>query len=324
MAEEKVPRPSVVVSRCLGFDSCRYNGQTIPDSFVDLLGDHVDYVTVCPEVEIGLGVPRQPIRIAMEDDERALFQPSTGRDVTAEMTGFVDEFLSSLEDIDGFLLKNRSPSCGITDVKIFNSKGRDAQSTRGAGFFGGEVQARFPLAAVEDEGRLKSYDIRHHFLTRLYAAARFRAAHESGRMRDIIDFHSRYKLLFMAYNQSRYRACGKIVANHDKLPVEEVYDAYADEMAFLLERQPKYTSMINTLQHALGWVSEGLSAGERKEFLDLIEEYRDERIPLVALLRLIRTWAVRFENDYLMNQYLLQPFPMELVRMADSGKGRPA
>jgi len=167
------PKPNVIVSKCLGFEACRYNGQVIRDDFVRKLEKHVNYIPVCPEVEIGLGVPRFPVRIVRSGPTR-LIQPSTNRDLTGLMNEFSERFLAGLRDVNGFILKHRSPSCGVKDVRIYPSAEKSAPLGTGPGFFGGNVQERFPGLAIEDEGRLKSYTIREHFLTKLFTLTSLR------------------------------------------------------------------------------------------------------------------------------------------------------
>jgi uncharacterized protein YbgA (DUF1722 family)/uncharacterized protein YbbK (DUF523 family) len=316
------PQPRVVISKCLTFDKCRYNGEIIPDRFIDKIKPFVEFIPVCPEVEIGLGTPREPIRIVKIDGENTLYQPATEKFFINEMVSFTNDYLESLKDIDGFILKNRSPSCGPADVKIYQSLEKSAMSTRGSGIFGGSVKDRFPLAAIEDEGRLKSFQIREHFIIKLYTLARFRLVRSSNKMKDLVEFHSQHKLLLLAYNQSHYRNCGRIVANHEKLKTEQVLKKYEIELAQILRKMPRFTGIINTLQHAFGWISDGFSVDEKRYFLNSIEEYRDERIPLSAVLRLINGAAIRFKNSYLLNQIFLNPYPPELIEITDSGKGR--
>ncbi|MFW6180346.1 MAG: YbgA family protein [Spirochaetota bacterium] len=319
--EPVFPRPRVVVSRCLGFDACRYNGQTIADPLVALMGEHVEFLPVCPEVEIGLGVPRDPIRIVQREVRRRLLQPATGREVTGEMERFCREYLAGLGAVDGFLLKSRSPSCGPGDAKVYT--GEDASGfTRGPGLFAAAVRERFPGAAVEDEGRLKNFAIREHFLTSLYTSARFRKAAGRGSMAALVGFHTVNKLLFMGYSQSALKRMGTVVANQEHAGLDQVLGRYRELLSGLLARPPRFTGMINVLHHALGGLSDALSGEERRFFLNLVEEYRDERVPLSVPLRVLEAWGVGRGNRYLQEQTLLNPFPRSLVEITDSGKGR--
>ena len=315
-------RPRIFVSRCLGFANCRYDGQTLKDVFVEKIRDYADIVTTCPEMEIGLGVPRKAVRIADVKGEYKLFQPSSEMDVTEKMTGFIDKYLAGLGEVDGFILKNRSPTCGISDVKIYKGTDPSARSYRGNGFFGDAVRNKYPDAAVEDEGRLKNFSIREHFLIKLYTLCRFRKIKQQCRMKDLVEFQASNKLLFLAYRESSFRKCGSITANHSRLPPEEVFSLYGKEMNKILSEPPEYKAIINSLYHAFGWISEGLSSEEKKLFIDTVEEYRDERIPLSVPLHMLNSYAVRFENSYLGGQYFLNPYPGKLTAITDSGKGR--
>ena len=144
------PKPVIVVSKCLGFDACRYNGVTIENGFVESLKKHVRYIQTCPEMEIGLGVPRDPIRIAKDGNGLGPFQPSTGKDVTEKMVSFSSGFLGSLKAVDGFILKYRSPSCGIKGVKIYHSRDPGSGSSKGMGFFGKTVLEKYGYLPVQN------------------------------------------------------------------------------------------------------------------------------------------------------------------------------
>ena len=315
-------RPRVVVSRCIEFDHCRYNGDMISNDVVRALRRHVDFVPVCAEVEIGLGVPRDPIRVASLDGDLRLVQPSTELDVTEKMKGFAAAYLSSVGAVDGFLLKSRSPSCGIKDVKIFPGLGKQAAVGRGAGFFGAAVLERFPGWPVEDEARLTNFRIREHYLTSLWALARFRAAREAGGMRDLVDYQARNKLVLMAYHQTAMRALGRIVANPGRESVAGAFAAYERTLRGAFAKPARFTSNINVLMHALGYFSDNISAAERRHFLDTLERYRGERIPLSAALSIVTAWLARFDVPYLAQQTFFEPYPEDLVEITDSGKGR--
>ncbi len=316
------PKPRIVVSRCLGFAACRWNGVTIPDAFVSLLEPHVEFVPVCAEVEIGLGVPRDPVRVVSVGGELRLIQPATGRDVTAEMTRFAQGYLDAVGDVDGFILKSRSPSCGIKDVKVYPTAEATSPSGKGAGFFAAAVLERFGDLPVEDEGRLTNFGIREHFLTRVFALARLRETLASGAMRDLVAFHARHKLLLMAYNQTALRTLGRVVANPDRRPFADVAADYRAHFGKALSRPPRAGAIINVLMHALGYFSDGLSAREKALFLDTLERYRDRKIPLSAAVAILRAWIVRFDNAYLAEQVFFDPYPEALAEVTDSGKGR--
>ena len=315
-------KPRVVVSKCIEFDSCRYNGLKIPDAFVAKLMDYVDFHPVCPEVGIGLGVPRSPVRVISVDGRKILQQPSTGKEFTGEMENFVENFLSSLRGVDGFILKNRSPSCGFVDVKVYASRDDITGFSRGSGFFGGAVLEKFKGMAIEDEGRLNNFAIREHFLTKLYAHAFFRMVKESNEINKLIEFHAKNKLLMLGYNEKHMRIMGQITANPGKHDTKTVIGDYEKHLTEVFSNVPGCCSMINSILHAFGWISENLSKKEKEFFLNSVEEYRDERIPLSTLIHLLKSWAIRFGNEYLLSQSFLEPYPKALTEMDTQGRKR--
>jgi uncharacterized protein YbgA (DUF1722 family)/uncharacterized protein YbbK (DUF523 family) len=294
----------------------------IPSPVVKLLMPHVDFLPVCPEVEIGLGIPRHPIRIVKSGTELRLLQPETEKDVTDDMTGFVDRFLDAVEKVDGFVLKFRSPSCGMKDVKIYRGTEKGAAASKGAGFFGGEVVRRFSGLAVEDEGRLTNYKIREHFLTKIFTLASFRAVETSGRMRDLVQFHTEHKLLLMAYSQKQLKSLGRLVANPEKKSVEELLAGYRAGLEAALAAAPRASSCINVLMHGMGYFSKQLAHKEKAFFLDSLQEFREQRVPLSVPVGILKSYIVRFDEPYLGQQTFFDPYPEEMVSITDSGKGR--
>ena len=273
-------------------------------------------------MEIGLGVPRDPVRVVEVKGRARLVQPATGRDCTGEMLSFATAYLDALPLVDGFLLKNRSPSCGPLDVRIYSGAQPGAASRRGAGLFGGAVAQRFPGLAVEHEGRLHNFILRERWLTRLFTLAEFRAMAAKGRLGPLVAFHSRHKLLLMAYNQRRLRLMGPIVANRDRRPAGEVLAAYGQELGLALARSPSAGAVVNVLMHAEGYFKRELNPKEKQLFSQSLEEYRAKKLPLSAVLTLLRSWIARFGSDYLDGQSFFAPYPPELNEISDSGKGR--
>ena len=166
-------RPKIVISKCIEHDHCRYDGSMIPSDFVKALMPYVDFIPVCAEMEIGLGVPRDTVRIVSVGGETKLIQPATNLDVTDRMRDFSIQYLNSLPEVDGFILKFRSPSCGMKDIKVYSGTSKSGAISKASGFFGGAVVKLFADLAIEDEGRLRNFNIREHFLTKIYALAAF-------------------------------------------------------------------------------------------------------------------------------------------------------
>jgi uncharacterized protein YbbK (DUF523 family)/uncharacterized protein YbgA (DUF1722 family) len=324
-------KPRVFFSRCLGFEACRYDGAVIHDEFADALASRCVAQSACPECLMGLGVPREPLRALRGGEGLGLFQPATGRDCTEGLRAVAARevaLLAAKGGIDGALLKARSPSCGPRDVRIYATREAKTAPDRGAGLFATTLAATFPDLPIEDEERTRNFALRESFLIALYCRAEFRSAIEGTRDFDPLDprallaLHTRYKLLFMAYSPTKTRVLGGILAKNGQLSAEEIFATYGHELALLFARPFKSGSMINALQHAFGGLSAGLAPEGRRFFLGLLEEYRDERIPLSAVLRVLTGWAIMQENEYLLEQRLLSPYPLELIAMGDSGKGR--
>jgi len=309
-------RPRILSSRCIEFDHCRWNGDMIASDTVRSLREYADFLPVCAEMEIGLGVPREPVRLVDTDGSTRLLQHGTGLDVTDRMIVFADSVLDAAGDVDGFILKSRSPSCGIKDVKVYRAETSGDTARKEAGIFAAGVVDRFPDLPVEDEGRLRNRRIREHFLTRLFANASFRKVWASGKMSEIAGFHERNKFLLMAYSQKELQNLGRIIANPERKGFGEVADAYGEHLRRALARAPRYTATINVLMHALGYFKDGLSHEEKAFFLESLHRYRKDRSTVCPNLAVFRSWIVRFGNDYLEGQTFFNPFPPDLMEVA--------
>lgn len=311
----KFSRPQLVVSKCLEFDSCRYDGSMIKSSIIQRLKNHADFKPVCPEVEVGLGIPRAPIRLVENGKMIELIQPSTGVNVTEKMSKFADSFLDSLPLLDGFILKNKSPSCGIKAVRIYPHGGNSRPRTDGVGAFAREVFQRFYQLPVEDEGRLRNSLIRESFLTRIFALAEYRDLLKEGDFNDLIEFHTGNKLLLMAHNQVYSRELGRIISNAKYKPLETLKMEYGQLLLKTLDEPASPQANVNVLQHALGYFSQGLSHHEKAFFLDSVVKYREGRVPLLLCQNLLKSWIIRFDEDYLKKQTFFNPYPDELMEI---------
>jgi uncharacterized protein YbgA (DUF1722 family)/uncharacterized protein YbbK (DUF523 family) len=316
------PRPRIFISRCIEFEACRWNGAMIGCDFVRALKPFIEPVTRCPEVAIGLGVSRDPVRIVRHQGSLALFQIASGRFYTDEMRSYCTDEVSRLGELDGAILKEKSPSCGNRDVKIYASTDpKAAQNGKGRGFWAEALIQAYPDIPEEHEGRLNNFTIREHFYTAIFTRAAFREARSRGAMKDLVAFHSRNKLLFMAYNQALMRDLGRLVANHEQRPVAELFAGYQRLLSRMFQKIPRRGSMINVLLHAFGYISEKIESRERAHFLNLLETYKEERLPLSACQSVLQSWIERFDVEYLRNQTFFQPYPPELIDISDSGKG---
>lgn len=319
---ERFVKPNVVISKCLEFEACRYNGDVIHDFTVQQLMSYVNFIPVCPEVEIGLGTPRETIRIVQENGENRLIQPSTKVDLTDKMKSFSMDFLGQLSGIDGFIMKNRSPSCGLQDVKIYAKADQSPTVGRDAGIFGANIIAKFGHLALEEEGRLKNFKIRELFLTKLFTLAIFRKLKEEERIQSLIQFQSENKYLFMMYNQVIQKELGRIIALHKSIDTTSLFREYEQKLYELFQKAPSSTSVINVCQHIYGYFKKELNPKEKEYFNTLLEKFREKKVPLSTIMTLLKSWAIRFEMEYLIQQRIFEAYPEQLVEITDSGKGR--
>lgn len=314
-------RPTLVVSACLGHSACRYDGTIIRSDLVKILEEYADLIFICPEVEIGLPIPRDSLRIVKQKDgEKRLVVSQTGKDLTDAMNGFSQKFLEGLsQPIHGFLLKHRSPSCGTTDVKMYKGTGKSHMIPgKTPGVFTEKVKEWFPGVAVENEGRLRHFNIRESFYISIFTLKAFEKANK---MKELVAFHSANKYLFMALSPGRLKTLGRIVANHEKLPFKEVIKDYKPLLCEMLLTPMDRKRNVNVLLHVYGYFKTKIADREKIYFLENLELYSEKKVPFSVLLSLLRSWVIRFEEPYLKGQTLFEPFPKKLVDVTDSGKG---
>jgi uncharacterized protein YbbK (DUF523 family)/uncharacterized protein YbgA (DUF1722 family) len=313
------PRPRVVVSSCLGLDACRFDGSSASSRFVELLQPHVDLVPVCPELSLGLGAPRPPVRLVQLDGQTRLVQPTTGCDLTDTMQDFARSFLESLPPVDGFLLKSRSPSCGLRDARLYRADRPSPLPQPRAGMFAEAVRARFPDLPAEDEARLTNRSIREHFLTAVFALADLRQALADGSRAGLATFHARYKLVLLAYDEQRLRSLGRLLGDAPRRLPQPVREAYAKDFRTALRRPPRRGG--ERLAPLLGAL---VRPSHRRGTFVLPTAgggLPSPKTPLSVPVAVLRVWALRFSVSYLLGQRFLMPFPESLVCVEDSGRG---
>lgn len=319
-------KPTLLVSRCLTGDPCRYDGTGAKSTVLDLLTPYVNLITVCPETEIGLPTPRDTLRLVAPNDDSPLTLQimKTGEDHTQSMEIFSKDFLNKIKDkaIHGILLKSSSPSCGLKDTRVYRGIEKGPAIRKNAsGLFTEEVLKTYTTLPIEHEGRLTNYNIREQFLTRIFALARLDQIKKTGTMKDLIQFHSVYKYLLMAYSPGYLKKLGKVVANHDKKSLEDVLEAYEPLLNKALSATMKPMRNVNMLLHLFGYFSKDLTPKEKAYFLDNIESYSRKEVPFSVPLSIIHTWVLRFGEPYLMEQIIFEPYPNALRHVTDSGKG---
>jgi len=310
-------RPKIFISKCLWFDACRYNGQILRDSFVEKLKDFCDVVTSCPEVEIGLGVPRSPIRLVYKNNQVKMIQPELNKDLTDDMNNFSDNLLSKIDHLDGAVLQHRSPSCGPNSVKIYDKPWKHIPWI---GLFADKLIKKYPGIMVEDEKRLLNYKIRDKWLIVTWTWARFSLVKEKGKIKDLISFHSNHKYLFMMFSKSILNDLWNIVASYNKENYDNTIDDYENKLSEIFSKDFSVGRIKDVIQHILWYFKDKISLEQKDFFLKSLDMYVNSKIPLSTLLWMLRNWAIQYDKDYIKDQVIFEPFPNELLEMKDSGK----
>jgi len=303
------------VSSCLLGQAVRYDGGHKRARFVtDLLGAFVEWVPVCPEVEVGMGTPRPALRLLRDGDKTVLREIASGRDHTRAMQRYAARRVRGLRGLElcGYVLKKDSPSCGMTRVKVYSEKGMPKKE--GRGLFAAPLMEALPNLPVEDEGRLNDAKLRENFIERVFAYRRlrdlFRGRWTNGQL---VAFHTAHKLQLMAHELGLYRELGRLVASLKRRSREEIRANYEQGFMAALSRVASRGRNANVLQHAAGHLRVQLDSPSRIELAELIHDYRRELVPLVVPMTLLRHHARRLEVDYLMGQTFLEPHPKELM-----------
>ncbi|MFO7612534.1 MAG: DUF1722 domain-containing protein [Clostridia bacterium] len=318
-------KPNVVISKCIEHEHCRYDGSMITSEFVAELKDYVNFLPLCPEMAIGLPSPMESLRLVLANDEIKLLSYINGTDMTAAMEEYSRRISKDILEFqpDGFILKSRSPSCGIKDVKVYADIGKAPPLNRKSpGIFGRDMLVFFNDFLIEDEGRLLNFTIREHFYTVIFTLADFRRVRGTNSIKSLIDFHSRNKYLLMAYSQAGLKKLGRIVAGHGKVPPGEVFSEYEKKLREVMMRKPSCGQYINVMLHLFGYFKKDISEKEKAYFIDMLELYRSQRIPQSSIMSVLSAWGARFDRQYLNEQTIFNSFPRELVTVADSGKAR--
>ncbi|MGB9357126.1 MAG: DUF523 and DUF1722 domain-containing protein [Acidimicrobiia bacterium] len=302
------------VSSCVIGEEVRWNGGHSRQRYLtDMLGPFVEYVPVCPEVEVGMGVPRPTVRLVREGETIRMIDPKNEVDWTSSMNRLSLSRASELagEDLSGFVLKKDSPTCGVFRVRIYTDTGVERN---GRGLFADALIQRMPYLPIEEEGRLNDARIRENFVERIFAYRRvtdlFRPRWTVG---DVVAFHTREKLLLRAHDERGYRELGKMVAEAKSVPRAAFADDYADRFMEIMKRPATVAKHVNVLQHMLAFLRWDDDEVGRAEMREAIADYKAGLVPLVVPVTLIRHLANRHERQILLDSSYLSPHPKELM-----------
>jgi len=302
------------VSRCLLGDPVRYNGSHARDYFItDILGQYVSFVPVCPEVEIGMGVPRESLRLVGDPDSPRLVTTKTNKDYTDAMVSWAQKKLVELEkeELCGFIFKSKSPSSGMERIKVYDRHG--VPVNKGVGIFAGEFMRHFRLLPVEDEGRLHDPKLRENFIEQIFVLKRWRDLLGNDKSRGgLVNFHTGHKLLIMSHSVKHYNEMGRLVAHAKEYAPQVLLDTYENLLMQAMQLKTTVKKNVNVLLHMVGYFKKDLTSAEKQELIDIIEQYRKELVPLVVPVTLLNHYVRKYEKEYLQKQHYLHPHPVEL------------
>jgi uncharacterized protein YbgA (DUF1722 family)/uncharacterized protein YbbK (DUF523 family) len=302
------------ISACLLGQEVRFDGGHKRDAFLtEVLAPHVQWVPVCPEVEVGMGTPRETLRLVAENGHVRMITTRTAVDYTDAMNDWARPRVDALagEDLDGYVLKKDSPSCGMERVKVYGSSGA---VRNGRGLFAAALLARLPLLPVEEEGRLSDARLRENFIERVFAYRRLKDLF-SGRWTQgsLVRFHTAHKMSLLSHSTTAYQALGRLVANGTQLSKAHLREQYETLFMTTLSLPATTRRHTNVLTHMAGHLKNRVDAASRQELVESIDEYRKGLVPLVVPLTLIAHHVRVHAIDYLAGQVYLQPHPRELM-----------
>jgi uncharacterized protein YbgA (DUF1722 family)/uncharacterized protein YbbK (DUF523 family) len=309
---DKIP---IGVSACLLGEPVRFDGGHKRLAFaVEQLAPYVRFEAICPEMAIGLPVPRPALRLVKQPQRTAMrYSNDPNVDVTDKMQQFAERRVAQLQQLCGYIVCAKSPSCGMERVRVYGENGKDSRKS-GVGLFTAELRRQMPWLPVEEDGRLNDAALRENFIERVYALYELNMLWRKGLTRGgLIAFHSRYKLSLLAHSQPEYRELGRFVANIDKWESLEAFAVeYRSRLMQLLTHKATRRNHTNVLMHVQGYFRRQLSAAQRQELAQLIDRYRQGMQPLLAPIALLKHYMAEYPDGYLAEQRYFEPYPEAL------------
>jgi uncharacterized protein YbgA (DUF1722 family)/uncharacterized protein YbbK (DUF523 family) len=310
----KSHKPRIGISTCLLGERVRHDGSHRRDRLLtDVIGEFVQWVPVCPEMECGLPVPRESMHLEGSPESPRLITTRSRVDHTDRMLTWCSKRLKELEkdSLCGFIFRKKSPSSGMERVRVYDEEG--VPRARGAGIFAMQFMQHFPLLPVEEDGRLHDHRIRENFIERIFCLMRYRELlATNANVGGLVDFHTDHKIQIMAHNQKVCREMGALVAHAKGLKKNELFTQYERLLLSALARKATSRSNANALMHMMGYFKRVLTADEKQELLGTLDQYRGELVPLIVPITLIRHYVRKYEQSYLRRQTYLNPHPVEL------------
>jgi uncharacterized protein YbgA (DUF1722 family)/uncharacterized protein YbbK (DUF523 family) len=303
------------ISACLLGQNVRYDGGHSRDPFItETLAEYIDFIPVCPEIEYGFPVPRETLKLVGDPKSPRLMTTYTKKDHTDAMRQWAARKLKELEKLDlwGFIFKSKSPSSGMERVKVYNEKG--VPVSLGVGVFAAAFMEHFPLLPVEDEGRLHDPALRENFIESVFTLKRWRdVLNGNPKSKDLIEFHARHKLLFMAHSQNNLRSMGELIAEIKNYELKPFRTQYQELLVKILKVKPTVSKHVNALMQAFGYFKKLITPDEKQEILETIESFKAGAVPLIVPVTLLNHYIRQYDRAYLKDQYYFNPHPIELL-----------
>lgn len=301
------------VSSCLLGNEVRFDGGHKHDRYITgTLGNYFSFIPVCPEVECGLPVPREAMRLVDNPQRPRLVTVRSGIDHTERMEQWANKRVEELASLDlcGFIFKSKSPSSGMERVKVYDHN--NMPHLVGVGIFARIFKERFPLLPVEEEGRLHDIGLRENFIEAVFVYRRWRTTVSTATPKALVEFHTDHKLLIRAHSEKHYREMGRLVAQAGGKDLSTVLQGYQELLMDAMRLKTTLKKHVNVLMHMMGHFKKMLSSDEKQELLELIDQYKNSHVPLVVPLTLFNHYVRKYQESYLAGQYYLNPHPLEL------------
>lgn len=304
----------VGISACLLGQPVRFNGSHKNSPFChDVLSQWFDFVPLCPEVEIGMGIPREPIRLVNENNQiRVKNVTDQSRDYTDQLHQLADEKAPELADLCGYIFMQKSPSCGVFRVKVYNTNGMP-EVNPAMGAFAYQLKQHLPLLPMEEAGRLNDIRLRENFIIRVFAHQDWRKnVMAEPEPKNLVAFHTRYKFLLQAHSEVDYRQLGQLVADAGVKPIDEILSNYFSLFTACLTNVAKINNHVNVLLHILGFLKTKVTSEVKQSILNLITRYKEQKVHLIVPITMLKHYVELHQIEYLLNQKYLSPYPYEL------------
>ena len=314
-AAQPVSRPRLGVSACLLGKPVRFDGGHKKNNYIlSSLSNHIDFVSVCPEMEAGFGLPRPTMQLRQLGDEiRLVFSKTPDNDATDQLTDYSTTRVNELEDLDGFIFKKDSPSCGAFRVPVVIHKD-GFKNRQGTGLFAKAFMERHPLIPVEEEGRLNDSVLCENFFERVYAYRRWKEiTHPEKNIQGLIEFHAKHKLMLMARGSHYYQELGRMVAGTKSADLMQRRELYISRFMEVMKITSHPGRQVNVLQHIMGYLKQAISHEDKQELLSVFEAYRQYQLPLITPVTLLRHHLRVHPQHYISEQHYLEPFPEQLA-----------